>query len=103
MQFLYPNDAQVTHKTVCRGADGNCFFRAVAMSLTGKEENHKQLRQLIAEQLCNNPQAIAAALIEKSSSCPGVNPSSLMPHFFLMRVTACSKPQRKWERALRTV
>ena len=34
------------------------------MSLTGKEENHKQLRQQVAEQLCNKPQAIAAALIE---------------------------------------
>ena len=51
------------------------------MSLTGKEENHKQLRQQVAEQLCNKPQAIAAALIEKSSSCPGVNPSSLIATF----------------------
>ena len=80
-QFLYPNDAPVTYKLVCGGADGNCFLRAVAMSLTKKEENHKQLRQQVAEQLCNKPQAIAAALIEKCSSCLGVNPSSLIATF----------------------
>ena len=51
------------------------------MSLTGKEENHKQLRQQVAEQLYNKPQAIAAALIKKSSSCPGANSSSLIATF----------------------
>ena len=37
-RFLYPNNAPVTHEPVPVRADGNCFFRAMAMSLTGKEE-----------------------------------------------------------------
>ena len=35
--------------------DGNCFFRAVSVYLTGSEENHAVLRDLVVKHMCEDP------------------------------------------------
>ena len=35
--------------------DGNCFFRAISVCLTGTEENHRQLRDKVVSNMCEEP------------------------------------------------
>ena len=42
---LYPSDAPSTHQPVAVEGDGNCFFRAASVTLTGCEKDHVKLRR----------------------------------------------------------
>ena len=42
--------------------DGNCFFRAVAQEITGRQEDHAELRVLVTSYMAHNPAQLSCYL-----------------------------------------
>ena len=42
--------------------DGNCFFRAVAQEITGRQEDHAELRVLVTSYMAHNPAELSCYL-----------------------------------------
>ena len=63
---LYPSDAPSTHQAVAVEGDGNCFFRAASVTLTGCEKDHVKLRQNVREELEEQAEALASSILSWS-------------------------------------
>ena len=46
----------------CIKDDGNCFFRAVAQEITGRQEDHEELRVLVTSYMAHNPAQLSCYL-----------------------------------------
>ena len=63
---LYSSDTPSTHQPVAVEGDGNCFFHAASVTLTGCEKDHVKLRQNVCEQLEEQPEAVASSMLSWS-------------------------------------
>ena len=67
---LYPADAPLTHQPFRVAGDGNCFFRAASLALTGcTEGEHVKLRKQVAQELQHNAISIASSIVAKAKFC----------------------------------